>query len=323
MNTQKHFSNLSNQELDQKMSSLAQTEREHLVSVINCIKEIDQRKLYLDFNYLSLFEYLVGRFKYSNGQAQRRIDAARILMDVPMVEEKIKSGELTLNKITYVQKALRQKKSESKTTISKEEKKDLLFGVIGLNEADTQKQIARVLDLEIREAQKVNHQQNDSVRVELTFTKAEWDLIQKTKQVLSHEVLENDLAKLLVKTCETTLKTKREVGIKNLLTTKGSAKEEELAAATTIVNSNLISTATVAVKTNKTLTPKTRKLILMRDQVCQHRDPHSKQLCGSLWQLEIDHKQPRWAQGNHEARNLQVLCRKHNQLKYKHEMGLR
>ena len=76
-------------------------------------------------------------------------------------------------------------------------------------------------------------------------------------------------------------------------------------------------------KENQTLTPKTRKLVLQKDGCCQYKDPLSGKICGSTFNLEVDHKQPRWADGSHALDNLQALCKGHNNLKYKKEMNLR
>lgn len=73
---------------------------------------------------------------------------------------------------------------------------------------------------------------------------------------------------------------------------------------------------------NKTLTPKTRRLILQRDACCQYRDPRTGKICQSTYGLQIDHKTSRWIGGGHEARNLQVLCGRHNRYKYFKESGI-
>lgn len=52
-------------------------------------------------------------------------------------------------------------------------------------------------------------------------------------------------------------------------------------------------TATVAVNV--------KKKVLLRDRTCQYNDPQTGKTCGSRWQLEIDHIQPKWANGNDEA----------------------
>ena len=76
-------------------------------------------------------------------------------------------------------------------------------------------------------------------------------------------------------------------------------------------------------KANKTLTPKTRRLVLARDNGCKYKDPQTGQVCGSKHFEQVDHKTSQWAGGNHAAVNLQVLCANHNRFKYRKETQLR
>ncbi len=90
------ISQLKNNELDAKIKSLAQKERELLNEVLIHISEADRRRLYLDLAYPSLFSYLTEACGYSAASAQRRIDAARLIPSAPMILDKIKTGEISL-----------------------------------------------------------------------------------------------------------------------------------------------------------------------------------------------------------------------------------
>ena len=58
--TTKELRYLKNSELDSRIKSLAQQERELLTQVLQVIKEIDNRRLYLELSYSSLFAYLLS-----------------------------------------------------------------------------------------------------------------------------------------------------------------------------------------------------------------------------------------------------------------------
>src|SRR6476469_4288027 len=105
---QMHLQKLSNEELDLNLKSLVLKEREILSSILEHICEIDRRKFYLKMAYSSLFDYLTKHLGYSAGSAQRRIDAARLLREVPELCEKLESGTLNLSQVSLVQKAIRQ-----------------------------------------------------------------------------------------------------------------------------------------------------------------------------------------------------------------------
>jgi hypothetical protein len=67
-------------------------ERRLLHQILLLIIEIDQRKLYLPMACSSLFAYLVTLIGYSPASAQRRIDAARMMQQVPELGKKIEEG---------------------------------------------------------------------------------------------------------------------------------------------------------------------------------------------------------------------------------------
>lgn len=102
-----NLKSLNKFELDQRIKSLVAKERELLHEILLTIKEIDQRRLYLEYGFANLFLYLVEGVGYSAGSAQRRIDAARLLSEVPTLGEKIQSGEVKLHQVSLIQKAAR------------------------------------------------------------------------------------------------------------------------------------------------------------------------------------------------------------------------
>ena len=102
------LSALSNKNLDEKLNQLISSEREMLTEIIIHIREVDSRKMYLDFGYASLFDYLTLRMGYANASAQRRINAARLSMEVPEVINHIESGGINLSQISVMAQALRQ-----------------------------------------------------------------------------------------------------------------------------------------------------------------------------------------------------------------------
>ncbi len=83
--------------LDTKM--LVRDERKVSIKILHHLKEIDRRRLYSDIGYGSLFDYVVKELGYSPGSAYRRIQAARLLVDVPEVENKILTGCLNLTQV--------------------------------------------------------------------------------------------------------------------------------------------------------------------------------------------------------------------------------
>ncbi len=186
---------MKNIELDLKIKSLAQAEREILCEVLEHIKEADVRRLYLDFAYPSLFSYLVGACGYSAGAAQRRIDAARLLKIEPLLADKIESGEINLGQVTLLQKAIREKSKTEKVTA--EDKRKLISRLSHKTNAETQSLIAQEFNIKLKEAPKETHQKDESVRLEITLTKEQWEKLQKARDLASNATQSNDWSRLL------------------------------------------------------------------------------------------------------------------------------
>ena len=109
MNTELNLSTLTDHNLLQSVKALAADERKITTQILNHLREIEVRRLFATLGYSSLFEYCRQELGYSEGSAQRRISAMRILKEVPDVENKINSGALSLSVISQVQSYFREK----------------------------------------------------------------------------------------------------------------------------------------------------------------------------------------------------------------------
>jgi len=116
---------LKDQELLSKTKSLVQKERELLTEVLQHMREIDRRKLYSDLGYRSLFDYAVKELGYSEGQAARRIQALRLMNEIPQVKAKIESGALSLTNISHAQSLFRESKKAA-NPMNSEQKLEVL-----------------------------------------------------------------------------------------------------------------------------------------------------------------------------------------------------
>ncbi len=99
---------LNDRELLTLTKELTQKERHLLTEILQHLCEVERRKLFCDLGYQSLFEYAVKELKYSEGQAGRRIQAMRLIKELPELENKIASGSLSLSNISQAQSYFRE-----------------------------------------------------------------------------------------------------------------------------------------------------------------------------------------------------------------------
>lgn len=99
---------LNDKDLLAQTQRLAQNERELLMQILHHLREVERRRLFCDLGLSSLFEHCVRELKYSEGQAGRRIQAMRLLKELPQLESKIESGEMSLSSICQAQSYFRE-----------------------------------------------------------------------------------------------------------------------------------------------------------------------------------------------------------------------
>ena len=75
---------------------LVRREHDLLSDLLAHLAELDERRLYLDLGYSSLFAYCTEQFEFCPASAGRRIAAARLCRTYPELFGRVAQGELQL-----------------------------------------------------------------------------------------------------------------------------------------------------------------------------------------------------------------------------------
>ena len=117
----------SSEELNLHLRELCHKEHEIVSDVVRYLHELDKRGYYRELGYPSLFAYCTQALGYSEGAAQRRIQAARALGENPEIYTLLRDGKLTLSAI-----------AEIVPVITPENKSELLSMAQGKSKAEAQ-----------------------------------------------------------------------------------------------------------------------------------------------------------------------------------------
>lgn len=300
-----NLKSLSNEELDQNLMNWVKAEKKALNCVISHIAEVDRRKMYLEYAYPSLRAYLEERMGYDGGSAQRRIDAARLSHAVPSVIESLHQGEIKLSQVTVLQRTLRNVKDK---VVSKEMKGDLVEAIKHKSVIETQTIVAKALNVKIKQASKITSQADESVRFEVSLTKAQWEKFNKMRELLSNKVTNGDWSELLEYLSDKVIQQKL-----------GKSNNSQMSVKLEVVADDSEYPKT---EYNELSLYKLKKQILHRDGCCRFKNKEGK-VCGSKWHLEVDHIKPKWAGGKDVAKNLRVLCGNHNRYVYRKQANIK
>lgn len=301
---------LSNSALLTRFGKIVQTERKITHLVLECIAEIDSRKLYLDKAYPSPYEFLVQEFGYSSSAALRRIESARLLREVPEMAAKIESGALNLSQLSKVQQAVRTAQKIEDRKLSTEEKQELLNRIEYTTQQQTEVILSQALSLPIFIEDKAKNHQDESVTLTITFTKGQMALLKQAQDLIAHAVPEKKWADVI------TYLSQKEVARKTKVKASRTKAAFDLVPVGPIQSPNSVA----GVKSKRQpLVASVKKAILNRDKCCQYKDKITGKACGGTRFLQIDHRQSVWAEGSNEIQNLQILCAQHNRHKYQKE----
>src|SRR5476649_1426987 len=97
---------LGNEELVAALSVLVQRENDMMSDLLAHLAELDERRLYLDLGFTSLFAYCTEALGFCKSAAGRRITAARVCRKYPEAFARVAKGELQLSVLSVLNQHL-------------------------------------------------------------------------------------------------------------------------------------------------------------------------------------------------------------------------
>ncbi len=307
---------ISNDELLYRTQNLVQTERKIMHLVLSHILEIMNRRLYADLGFDSMYTMMTKKYGYSEASAIRRIDAAKLLISVPEVADRLKSGTLNLSQACLLQKCLEAdaKKGEA---VSVAKTQEILDKLEDCNGFQTRQVLAQEFDIPLKIQEIVRPQKDESVRLETTFSKEQFEELKQAKSFLSHVVHNGSWAEVI--TALASKLNQFKLGKKNKLFSPVKSKSS----VATELQSSILQSPPLAASTQKRASISVhlkREIFAKANGCCQYQSSDGSR-CGSQFQIQIDHIVPvRWGGANSKD-NLRLLCRTHNLLMARN-MGL-
>jgi hypothetical protein len=106
MRTERSLANLSERQLLHRFSDLVRRDQRHTAQLLAAIAEIDERKLWAKHACTSMFAFCVERFHMSESVTAKRLWAARTARRFPVILQMVSRGELHLSAIAQLAKHL-------------------------------------------------------------------------------------------------------------------------------------------------------------------------------------------------------------------------
>ena len=319
-----HLRNLHDQQLLTETKNLVQTERQVLTKVLHHLREIDRRRLYCDLGCGSLFEYCLKELKYSEGQACRRIQAMRLIKEIPQIEESIASGEISLSNVSQAQSLFRaQAKEQPRDPMPKARKIEILNALKNKSAREGQKELHRQHPMAVEAAAFERERPVAPEATEVRFLMSDQlkSKLDAVRALLGTKAIGMGYADLIEAMAELSSEklAEKKFGKKRAAARKGECQEKILRNESSLPTTSRVDLA----KQSKPHLPTTSRVDVPKrengannvryvSKALQHavwqRDGGCCRNCQSQHNLNIDHIQPVALGGRSSLENLRLLC---------------
>ncbi|MBX2987278.1 MAG: HNH endonuclease [Bdellovibrionaceae bacterium] len=283
---------LKDQDLLSTLRELAHDERNSCLRLIQHLREMDARKLYLRIGYPSLFEYVMKELRLSAGAAYRRIQAMRLITDVPELEEKVASGELQLVSAAQLQGFFQSEKKRNRS-YSLDDKLELVEQLKGCSVPEAEKELVKI-NPQFQRQERPRPLPDSRYELTLLLTEELRYQLDELRHLLSHRNPNMNYVQLVEFLADLALK-------------KYSPNRQRH-------RPRPIAPPGAEMKFMSRMIPAAlRTEVWLRDGgSCSYTHPETGRRCGSKHLLQVDHIHPLRLGGKTESKNLRLLCSAHN-----------
>lgn len=313
---------LTDEQLVKDLKGFVKQERTLLTEILYHLKELDSRKLFSSLGYKSLYEYACTELQYSNDQAYRRIQAMRLLKEIPEISNQINSGTLSLSNISQAQRYF----NESKTT-NKVAKIEVLKQLENKSVREAQKQllslaVEKPLPLETKK-------QITPTQVNVNFIMSEnlEEKLEQIKSLLGPKGINISLAELVETMASLSLEKLKEQRFgKNRINQNSNTawihnknsqnfhdfldvkKETQKQTSNSLKQQSASTNSAPSIKSIHIKSNNSRYIARKIKYQIWHRDQGKCTQCASTRNLNFDHIQPYALGGESNLENLRLLC---------------
>ena len=315
---------LSDSQLLRQTQDLVQEERKLTTEVLWHLKEVEARLLHLRVGCSSLFDYCVRELKYSEAAASRRIQAMRLLKEVPETAQALEEGKLNLSNVSAVQSFLNREAKENGKTYTVEEKRDLLQSVENKSRRECDQLLATISPLSALPPEKERPITETKTQISVVLDETAIQKLKRIQELLAHQCPSGSYAELISKMTDIVLNKidPQRKAERARLKSRPSLNQDPPSSPQPSVppaepaENRAPSSAQAQKKTStqrEHISAKVEHTVWQRDQgQCTFVDPKTGRRCSSRYCLQMDHIRPLCHGGNSDASNLRLLCFHHH-----------
>lgn len=294
---------LSNDELVARIKVLNSDSNRLLANQLLLLGEIEARELYRKAGSTSMTAFCITALNLSEGATSRRLVAARAVRRFPSILKRVENGEIHLTALALVASVLTETNVDA-----------IIADIIGKTTREVEHLVACIMPkgdvpTTVQEVEgesaagaitnvRAKPLSASSFRLQLTLSTEAMGKLDRIVDLTRHQNPSGDYGVVLEQAIDVLL---AQVEKKRLAKTVRPSKSTKPAM-------DRPSRATV------------REVWSRDEEKCTYVDENGRRCCARGF-LELDHIDPASLDGSHEAENLRLLCRAHNQLVAEERFG--
>ena len=297
--------------LHEKAKSIAKAFNQNQINLINILQKIEKHQIFLKLGYDSLFSYALEELKLSEANACNFITVSRKAQKIPVLQEALSSGKLSVHKARRISPVL-------KPNLSNQEAKEWIDKALSLPKQRLEQEVAKIYPQALT-PEKYHYVHQD--RLHLQFGVSE-ELMQRLLQI--QDLLSSRQKK------HTSFEEMLDIISKEFVTRhdpieKAKRREKRLDSKKILIKTKKTFKSYVPGHGNwqdeskrESLAYWRRCQALKRDQgQCTYVHPNG-QRCKRKRYLQIHHILPKSQGGGDQVDNLKTLCFNHHRLVHFH-----
>jgi hypothetical protein len=314
---------LSDDQLLHQTKDLAQEERKLTTEVLRHLKEVEARLLHLQVGCHSLFDYCVRELRYSEAAASRRIQAMKILKDVPQTAQAIEDGKLNLSNVSAVQSFLNREAKDNGKIYTFDEKRDLLQSIENKSRRECDQLLATISPASVLPQEKEKPITDSKTQLSIVLDETVVQNLKRIQELLAHQCPSGSYAEVIGKMTEIVLdkidpnRKAERARHQNRPTLNGPTLKEDLAPSTQ-TSPPPAETAASLIHSERPIRrepilARVKHEVWRRDQGrCTFKDATGRR-CMNRFRLQMDHfPRPVCLGGKSVTSNLRLLCYPHH-----------
>jgi hypothetical protein len=314
---------LSDSLLLRQIKDLVQEERKLTTEVLWHLKEVEARMLHLQIGCHSLFDYCVRELKYSEPAASRRLQAMKLLKEVPETAQAIEAGTLNLSNVSAVQSFLNREAKENGKTYTPDEKRDLLQSVENKSRRECDQLLAAISPASALPTEKEKPITETKTQISVVLDVTVVKKLKRIQGLLAHQCPDGSYAQLFSKMTDIVLDKIDPQRKAERARPQNASSEEESPAIPPSPQKPPVPPAEPATRVAQSHTQSkirrepipahVKHEVWERDQgQCSFVDVRTGRRCSSHYGLQMDHIIPVCHEGKSETSNVRLLCFRHH-----------